>query len=120
MGDLSRNFSRAEFKCKCGKCDQVAPPHKLIELMQDVRDHFDATVTVHSGHRCKAYNASVGGVSNSQHILGTACDFTVKGVTNNDVQEYVLKKYKGSFGIGRYRNFTHIDVRPGMARWDNR
>lgn len=120
MGDLSKNFSRREFKCKCGRCEQVGPDPQLIEELQDMRDYFDATVTIHSGHRCPAYNRRVGGVRNSEHLKGRAADFTVKGVSNNRVQEYLLAKYKGQYGIGRYRNFTHFDMRPGPARWDNR
>ena len=123
MGDLSNNFSRSEFACKCkGRygCTQPGPPDALVDVMQDVRDHFGAAVAVHSGHRCPKYNQSVGGALRSEHLKGNACDFTVKGVTNNKVQQYVLKKYAGRYGIGRYGNFTHVDVRPGPARWDNR
>ncbi|NIZ63277.1 serine/threonine protein kinase [Sedimentitalea sp. CY04] len=120
MGDLSKNFSRSEFKCKCGECEQVGPDPKLIPILQDVRDHFGKPVTVHSGHRCRAYNESVGGVEFSQHPLGTAGDFTVAGVSPRKVQDYLLSKYPDTLGIGRYRGFTHVDVREGKGRWDKR
>ena len=77
-------------------------------------------MTVHSGHRCPPYNAYVGGASASQHMKATAGDFTVEGVSPNTVQEYLLKRYADTKGIGRYNTFTHIDVRKGKARWDYR
>lgn len=120
MGDLSENFSRHEFKCKCGECEQIGPDPDLIDVLQTIRDHFGVPVTIHSGHRCPAYNRRVGGASRSQHMKGTAADFTVQDVTNNTVQSYVLELMAGRGGVGRYRTFTHVDVRPGPARWDNR
>jgi len=120
MGDLSENFSRAEFRCKCGQCDQVGPAPDLIIALQEMRDHFGQPVTIHSGHRCKAYNRRIGGATFSRHIKGDAADFTVSGVSNNDVQDYLLGKYRGRYGIGRYNTFTHLDVRPYQARWDQR
>lgn len=120
MGDLSKNFSRREFRCKCGQCDQVGPDPELILVMQEIRDHFGVLVRVYSGHRCPTYNRRVGGAKYSQHLKGTACDFAVKGVAHDTVQEYLLERYAGKYGIGRYDTFTHVDVRPKMARWDNR
>jgi len=120
MGDLSKNFSKSEFRCKCGECSPVLPPDELIEVMQHIREHFDLPVTVHSGHRCKDYNRRVGGASRSKHLTAEACDFTILGVSNDKIQEYVLNHYQGKYGIGRYNNFTHVDVRKGPARWDFR
>lgn len=120
MGDLSQNFSKSEFKCKCGECKQVGPDPELVKEMQEMRDHFNAPVKVHSGHRCSAYNHSVGGATRSEHLKGTACDHTVKGVSNNKVQKYWLKKHPAKYGIGRYKTFTHFDVRGYKARWDKR
>lgn len=127
MGDRSKNFSNHEFRCKCRiraphlpECQQVFPPDELIHVVQDVRNHFGAPVTIHSGHRCKAYNKYVRGARKSRHVKGDAADITIKGVHPNEVQEYLLQRYPGKYGIGRYNTFTHVDVRGYMARWDNR
>lgn len=122
MGDRSKNFSNAEFRCKCGKCTPILPPDDLIEKMQAMRDHFNASVSVHSGHRCVAYNKRVGGAPASKHLTALACDHTVKGVSNDDVQDYWLKTMGAKkCGIGRYDTFTHFDVRKDRAsRWDFR
>ncbi len=127
MGDRSKNFSNHEFRCKCRlraphlpPCEQVFPPDELVTVLQDVRDHFGAPVAVHSGHRCAPYNKFVKGASASQHIKATAGDITVKGVTPNEVQEYLLQRYPEQYGIGRYNTFTHVDVRDYKTHWDNR
>lgn len=127
MGDRSANFSDSEFKCKCEwrvpslpRHDEVPPPDELIDILQDVRDHFGAPVRVHSGHRCPPYNRFVGGAKGSKHMEGIAADITVDGVQPNVVQLYLLRKYPDTLGIGRYNTFTHVDTRPYKARWDNR
>lgn len=127
MGNRSKNFSDHEFKCKCRlraphlpPCEQVFPPDELITILQDVRDHFGAPVSIHSGHRCPPYNKFVGGAFASAHMRAIAGDLTVQGVSPNTVQEYLLERYPDAYGIGRYNTFTHIDTRTYKARWDNR
>lgn len=120
MGDLSTNFSRAEFRCKCGQCEPVDPPMELVDALQVLRDYVGVPVKIHSGHRCEAYNKKVGGALHSKHLTAEAADFTIEGYPPSDVQGYLLIRYAGRYGIGRYDTFTHLDVRKGMSRWDNR
>lgn len=127
MGDRSRNFSDHEFRCKCRfraphlpTCEQILPPDELIDVLQGVRDHFGASTTIHSGHRCAPYNKYVGGASGSKHMEAIAGDLTVSGVHPSLVQDYLLERYPDRYGIGRYNTFTHVDVRGYKARWDNR
>jgi uncharacterized protein YcbK (DUF882 family) len=114
---LSQHFNSNEFKCHCGACELVKPPQELLDVLEDVREHFGKPVTVMSGHRCYAHNLSVGGATKSKHLLGIASDIKVKDISPNKVQEYVLNKYKDSYGIGKYAYFTHIDVRSYKSRW---
>ncbi len=120
MGDLSKNFSRDEFKCRCGRCEQVGPDPQLVEELQALRDHFGRAIVINSGHRCPAYNRRVGGARQSQHLKGTAADFNIAGYTPDEVQEHLLARFLGRYGVGRYNSFTHLDVRRGPARWDQR
>ena len=120
MGDLSKNFSLSEFKCKCGECDQISPPLELVTELQEMRDHFGKSVSIHSGHRCPKYNALVGGAKYSKHLEAVAADHTVEGHTPDEVQRYWLRKHPDKYGIGRYNTFTHFDVRSIKGRWDNR
>ena len=118
MGDLTENFSRSEFACKCG-CgfDEIAPD--TVYICQNIRHHFDRLVTITSGCRCPEHNASVGGAENSQHVAGTAADVVVSGVDPREVYEYLEEQstHLGVGGLGSYSSFTHVDTRSRRARW---
>lgn len=119
MGDLTKNFSRYEFACKCG-CGQDTVDFELVNVMQRLRDHFERTVHITSANRCRKHNREVGGSNTSQHLYGRAADFIIDGVYNDDIQEYLQMSFLNKYGIGRYDNFTHIDTRLKKARWDLR
>jgi len=119
LNDLSENFSRSEFRCKCG-CGFDTVDAELIWVLEDLRRCFmDRAVIVHSGCRCKLRNALVGGSPNSQHMAGKAADIHIDGIDPAMVAECLEDRYPGKYGIGRYQTFTHIDVRPGPARWES-
>lgn len=117
---LSKHFKKKEFACKCGcglglKDGDVNP--KLVEALEDVRTHFGKPVVINSGLRCEAYNKKVGGAKESQHMKGKAADIRIAGVSPNDIHAYFNEKYTDKYGVGKYRTFTHIDVRANKARW---
>ena len=113
-------FKRSEFKCKCGKCGgfPVEPDKDLVVLLEKIRNHFGAAVTVTSGVRCKTHNTNVGGASSSQHLKGTAADIKVNGVKPSAVAAYAETLLPNSGGIGRYSTFTHVDTRSNKSRWN--
>ncbi len=117
---LSEHFKKKEFACKdgCGlglKDGDVDP--ELVEVLEDVRTHFGKPVVINSGLRCESHNKKQGGAKASQHLLGTAADIRIAGVSPNDVYAYLNEKYTTKYGVGKYRIFTHIDVRANKARW---
>lgn len=114
---LSNHFKSEEFECKCGECELVYPPEELIEVLEDIRSHFDKPVTIMSGYRCPTHNKNVGGAPRSKHKIGIAADIKVKGISPNEVHKYLVNKYKDKYGIGSYPYFTHIDVRKFKSRW---
>jgi len=115
MGDLTKNFSRAEFACKCG-CGTNAINHMLVLFLQKIRDHFDKPIKVVSGLRCAKRNAQVGGAKHSQHLLGNAADIVIDGVKPKEVAAFAATLMPGWGGIKAYPRFTHIDVRSGVWR----
>jgi len=46
-------------------------------ILQPLRDALQCPIHVTSGYRCKALNAAVGGVPNSQHMYGLAADIVL-------------------------------------------
>lgn len=114
MGDLSENFSRAEFECLCG-CGQNTVDAELITLLEKIRQHFDAPVWIASGNRCRERNIVAGGSEYSQHLVSRAADIIVDGIPPSLVAELAHQISAG--GVGNYLHHTHIDTRSGLARW---
>lgn len=114
---VSEHFKAQEFAQKDYRCDKILIDSELVEVLENVRKHFNNPVIITSGYRTPEYNKKIGGVKNSQHTKGTAADIKVKMVTANEVQNYLKRKYWDKYGIGSYQNFTHIDVRHKKARW---
>jgi len=118
---LSENFRVREFSCKgSGCCSTTLVDDKLVDYLQQIRDHFGKPVTVTSGHRCAKHNKSVGGVTASRHMKGQAADIVVAGVKPAEVAKYA--ESIGVKGIGLYESaksgyFTHIDTRTKKAFW---
>lgn len=121
---LSKNFCAYEFACN-DKSDKFMVATELVEVLQQVRDHFGKPVVINSAYRSPAYNISIGGSSHSQHCLGTAADICIKGVDPIRIALYVasLPYFKSHGGIGYYSRaqvtggFVHVDVRANVSRW---
>jgi len=48
---------------------------QTLEMMERIRYHIDAPITITSGYRCEALNRAVGSKPGSDHTLAFACDF---------------------------------------------
>jgi len=116
MGDISENFNRSEFACKCS-CGFDDVSAGLVAAVQEIRDHFQSPIKINSSCRCKEHNKSVGGARKSKHLEGIAADVVVIGIEPSVVHRYLLDKYPNDHGIGKYNTFTHLDVRTSKARW---
>lgn len=122
----SKYFKLEEFKCKCGNCEmpENCPPQSLIDILENIREHFGKAVIINSGYRCPSHNAKVGGAKSSRHTYGDAVDIRVSGVPTKEVYAYVLQTFgEQPLGIAKkiisdpYRGFVHIDTRGKKARW---
>lgn len=112
-------FRRKEFKCKCENCKKgrgyCAVDKELLDVLIDVRIHFDKPVKLNSVCRCKDYNEFIGGAENSFHIFAQAADIEVVGVASWKVAKYLDDRYPIKYGIGLHKNFVHVDI--GTRRW---
>lgn len=116
---LSKNFKSTEFDCNGKGCCNTTPiDMNLVEILQNVRDHFGVSVHLNCGYRCPAHNAKISGASKaSKHMEGIAADIVVKGVHPMRVARYI-KTIPGFAGrVGCYTwddkgsGFVHVDVR---------
>ena len=119
-GKVSKHFRVREFASKDGS-DKVLIDDDLVTLLENIREAAGGkAITINSGYRSPEHNAAVGGVSNSQHVKGTAADIVVEDtdpLTVGQIAEHFLNT-KG--GIGVYKSFTHVDTRANRSRWDQR
>ena len=114
---LTPKFKVREFACSDGS-DPIFIADELVKLLQVIRDHFGKPVTINSGYRTVGKNKAVGGAAYSQHLYGTAADITVAGVKPDEVYAFADEYLAGWGGVGRYKTFTHVDVREKKSRWN--
>ena len=114
---LTPNFSLHEFQCNDGSHQVRLHPH-LLERLQQLRTNLGRPIIITSGYRNPSHNQAVGGSPTSQHLLGTAADIKVAGITIDQLAHHA--KEVGFTGIGRYPTFLHVDVRPQPSYWDYR
>lgn len=110
---LSTNFKVKEFKCNDGS-DVVKIDLDNVKNLQKIRDHFGKGVHINSAYRTKAYNAKIGGATNSKHTTGQATDIVISGIAPLKIYLYALSI--GVHGAILYPNssFVHIDTRPSI------
>ena len=85
---------------------------RLIQLIAKVSDTFGGRpMRIVSGYRERSYSAA------SRHKTGRALDFSIPGVPNEALRDYV--RTFSSVGVGYYPNstFVHLDVRDKDTYW---
>jgi len=110
MGDLTQNFSRAEFACQ-DHCGYDAISLDLVNRLQVARRLAGIPIKINSGCRCQARNSdpTVGGLPNSAHLTGLAADLACR----NSHTRYLLLLGLYSAGIERiklYSSWIHVDI----------
>ena len=107
MGDMTKNFSRDEFACRCG-CGGVKVCEYLVEKLQVIREKL-GPMHINSGYRCVSHNLQVGGSPESSHLRGCAVDIRCE----NSFDRFFLIKYllqEGFSRIGIGPTFIHADL----------
>ena len=102
-----KHFHLKEFDCPC--CGKNNIDLNLVKTLDKVRDELGYPIFITSGCRCEKHNAFVGGVKNSAHLFGLACDIRVP---DNHFRLKLLKLLfeNGISRMGIGENFIHIDI----------
>lgn len=119
------HFTLEEFVCKCGKQGAFSAQCKIVLIDEDLLDFLEQLrsalggypIHITSGYRCPEQNQRARGVIDSQHLLGKAADIKVRELSAAQVQDVAEALLGDRGGLGRYKSFTHIDVRGYRARW---
>lgn len=92
MGDMTKNFSRSEFACRC--CGKNNINSLVVEYCQRIRDAIGQPIHIECGTRCAKHNAELSGsVPNSAHIIGLAADIYAVGMNNRQLGEVIKQLY---------------------------
>ena len=115
MGNLTKNFNREEFACKCG-CGYMDIDFDLVKIIQAIRDELNEPIRINSGCRCVKHNQRVGGVRNSFHVSGKAADLSCASGGKKLFETIKRMQSEGRLeGLKYYiyyerKNFVHVDV----------
>lgn len=93
----------------------------LAKELDKIRMAWGSPIGITSWYRPADVNAEVGGVSNSQHILGSAVDIYPMQGDGIKFENWLDVKWGDralGYGQAAGRGFTHIDLREGFRRWD--
>ena len=83
----------------------------FMDVLIDFREALGKPIHLNSAYRTPYWNERVGGRPRSYHKKGMAVDPSMK---NQDRYEFVYKAMDCGFtGIIIYKNFVHLDTRPG-------
>lgn len=130
---IGKYVSEDEVKCKCdrhwqtighgehakqvNRLDHVIDK-RVINMFDAIRERVGQPLEITSGYRCIPHNAEVGGVPDSQHVLGTAIDLVPPdGMTRTElynIADDIQRNVFGYGGLGAYppgNESIHIDVR---------
>lgn len=103
---ISKNFYLKDFQCKC--CKRVMIHPLLLEKMEKLYELSNGNFKITSGYRCESHNKKVGGVLNSKHTKGCACD-----ITGEDIKKLysIAQKLNFSFTkLDEKKNYIHMEV----------
>lgn len=90
MTQITKNFTLEELyasaTAKAKHIDNTPLTQHVVNLtlltthiLQPLRDAMGEAIKIGSGYRCPVLNKAVGGVSNSQHMMGQAVDICIDG-----------------------------------------
>tara|TARA_R110000751_G_scaffold48048_2_gene107321 strand:- start:291 stop:653 length:363 start_codon:yes stop_codon:yes gene_type:complete len=107
MGNLTDNFDREEYACKCG-CGKDDVKDELAIKVQQVRDILKRSITINSGIRCINHNTTINATPTSSHIDGWAADLKYTGSAERYALLTAVTKVFDRIGIAK--TFIHVDV----------
>jgi lysozyme len=119
-GELCLNEERRRF-INQAQCNIAT---ELCTFIEKARAQFgNKPVIITSAHRPPAVNQAVGGASNSEHLYKPGCgaiDWYIDGVPVKTVQDWCVKNWPYSTGLGAPKGFIHTGIRAERRRlaWD--
>lgn len=121
----SAHLTWAELACKDGtpypEAWRATRGLTLAGVFETIREVCgNRPIRVLSAYRSPAHNRAIGGARHSQHVEGRALDLKPpSGMTVAAFHARIRAMAETDLrigGVGRYRTFVHVDIRPRGAR----
>jgi hypothetical protein len=113
VGDLTKDFNRKEFACKCG-CGRDNVSLELVNQLQRLRNEYGKPIVINRGCSCIQHNKDVGGVPDSAHICerkeGEAVDIHIENTYEAFKLIQLSFKWQLFWRIGVGNTLLHLDV----------
>lgn len=110
-------FTETEFACQCGGryCNgyPVRMQEEIVRICEAARRHFGRPGHIISGLRCQIHNANEGGVANSQHMYGEACDLQIEGVSSDALLAFIQTQSGVRYAYKINGTNVHFDIPKG-------
>lgn len=117
---LASDTARAQGIDNFPTWDNVDNLNRLAETMEQVRALLgDVPILISSGFRGPALNSAVGGVSDSAHLFGLACDFTAPGFGSVSTIVDRLRSHLVELDVDQLIHegtWVHLGLTDGQAR----
>lgn len=116
MDNLTRNFSKHEFACRC-KCGFDDVSLDLVARLQVARDLYGQAISISSGCRCRERNDLEGGSVNSSHLSGLAVDIRCDNSRDRKLLiDCLIQAGFSRIGVYKDQPCIHIDVDKGKTQ----
>jgi len=119
--EIPRTFSKWPWRfvvpkeVACKGTGKFKVDSRLLDGFDSLRSRYNKPLLILSCFRSPYHNAKVGGAVQSRHLVGDACDISIVNEDRLLLERIALEL--GFTGLGYYRTFLHIDLRPKKARW---
>lgn len=114
---ITPHFKVREFRCY-DNTNLIFIAEDLVKLLEEIRIEVSAPIIVNSGYRTPVHNKKVGGATNSYHMLGVAADISCSRISVQKLYDICSSRLNGWGGLGKYKTFVHVDIRPQKSRWN--
>lgn len=119
LGELtvSQTAARRGIKNNPGATELANLRALVHNILDPLREAVGRPVVVSSGFRSAMVNKAIGGASSSQHVLGQAADFTVPGMTTQQVVDRI-RELGLPFDqlIEEFGSWVHVSYGPRQRR----
>ena len=93
LNEFTKSYTAIQYKLK-NEPDKESYDNLVRlcnEYLEPIRELIGKPLIINSGFRSKEINYRIGGVPNSAHLFGRACDFYVEGKNTEDIYNLIIK-----------------------------